>query len=104
MVTAATKLKDTCSLEEKLKLFTADWDSNPCARIEPSQNRAWDSNPDKTHSTWFQNLMKLRYLMSHHRKNLVGDKVIGKKWIYSDTARNTLHRQSMGQCRGRMWP
>ena len=23
--------------------------------------------------------------MSHHRKNLVRDKVIGKKWIYSDT-------------------
>ena len=26
--------------------------------------------------------MKLRFLMSHCRKNLVRDKVIGKKWIY----------------------
>ena len=24
--------------------------------------------------------MKLRFLMSHHRKNSVRDKVIGKKW------------------------
>ena len=34
--------------------------------------------------------MKLRFLMSHHRKNSVRDKVIGKKWIYLE--RNTLHR------------
>ena len=26
--------------------------------------------------------MKLRFLMTHHRKNSVRDKVIGKKWIY----------------------
>ena len=32
--------------------------------------------------------------MSHYRKNSVRDKVIGKKWIYSE--RNTLHRQSGG--------
>ena len=32
--------------------------------------------------------------MSHHRKNSVRDKVIGKKWIYLE--RNTLHRQSVG--------
>ena len=30
--------------------------------------------------------------MSHHRKNLVRDNVIGK-WIYSDSDRSTLHRQ-----------
>ena len=30
---------------------------------------------------------KLRFLMSHHRKNSVRDKVIGKKWVYSE--RNT---------------
>ena len=54
--------------------------------LEPSQNpawdlnpRDWDSNPAKTPSTWFQDLMKLRFLMSHHRKNSVRDKVIGKK-------------------------
>ena len=39
----------------------------------------WDLNPAKTHSTWFQDLMKFRFLMSHHRKNPVRDKVIGKK-------------------------
>ena len=33
--------------------------------------------------------MKLRFLMSHHRKNSVRDKVIGKQWIYSE-------RQSVG--------
>ena len=36
--------------------------------------------------------MKLRFLMSHHRKNSVRDKVMGKKWIYSDSERSTLHR------------
>ena len=33
--------------------------------------------------------MKLRFLISHHRKNSVRDKVIGKQWIYSE-------RQSVG--------
>ena len=37
--------------------------------------------------------MKLRFLMPHcNRKNSVKDKVIGKKWIYSDSERSTLHR------------
>ena len=68
-----------------------------CLGFEPSQNpvwdlnpHGWDSNPAKTHSTWFQDLMKLRFLISHHRKNSVRDKVIGKKWIYLDTERSTL--------------
>ena len=56
----------------------------------------------KTHGTWFQDIMKLRFLMSHHRKNSVREKVIGKKWIYSDSERSTLHRQNVGQCRGRV--
>ena len=34
--------------------------------------------------------MKLRFLMSHCRKNSVRDKVIGKKWIYSDMESSTL--------------
>ena len=64
----------------------------------------WDLNPaKKTHSTWLQDLMKLRFLMSHHRKNSVRNKMIGKKWIYSDTESSTLHRQSVGHRRGRMW-
>ena len=59
--------------------------------------------PSQTHGTWFQDLMKLRFLMFHCRKNSVRDKVIGK-WIYSDTERSTLHRQSVGHCRGWMQP
>ena len=54
--------------------------------LKPSQNPVWDLNPHgcnsnliKTHGTWFQDIMKLRFLMSHHRKNSVRDKVIGKK-------------------------
>ena len=35
--------------------------------------------------------MELKFLMSHHRKNSVRDKVIGKEWTYLE--RNTLHRQ-----------
>ena len=30
--------------------------------------------------------------MSHRIKNSVREKVIGKKWIYSDSERSTLHR------------
>ena len=44
--------------------------------------------------TWFQDLMKLRFLMSHLRKNSVREKVISKKWIYSE--RNTVCRQEYG--------
>ena len=78
-----------------LKLFTTDWDLNP---------GGWDSNPAKTHRTWFQGLMKFRFLMSHRRKNSLRDKLIGKKWIYSDSERSTLHRQSTGHCKGQGWP
>ena len=35
--------------------------------------------------------MKLRFLMSHHRKNSVREKVIGKKWIYLE--RNIVQRR-----------
>ena len=47
--------------------------------------------------------MKLRFLMSHCRKNSVRDKVIGNKWVYSDSIRSTLHRQSVGHFRGWVW-
>ena len=80
-----------------------------CLGLEPSQNPAWDltpsgwnSNPAKTHSTWFQGLMKLRFLMSHCRKNSVIDKMMSK-WIYSDTERSTLRRVwaiTEGKCSG----
>ena len=80
-----------------LKLFTSDWDLNP---------HGWDSNPAKTHSTWFQDLMKLRFSMSLHRNNSVRDKVTGRKWIYSDSERITLHRGwaiTEGECSHEMW-
>ena len=48
--------------------------------------------------------MKLRFLMSHRGKNSVRDKVIGKKWIYSDSESSTLHRESVGHHRGQVWP
>ena len=64
----------------------------------------WDSDPAKTQGTWFQDLMKLGFLMSNCRKNSVRDKVIGKKWTYSDTEGRALHRQSVGPRRGRVQP
>ena len=84
------------------------WHHLPRLELEPSQRdpnpHGWDSNPAKTHGTWFQDLMKLRLFMSHHRKNSVRNKVIVKKWIYSDTERSTLHRQSAGHHRGQAQP
>ena len=38
--------------------------------------------------------MKLRFLMSHHIKNSVRDKVTGKKWIYLE--RNPLAEGDSG--------
>ena len=77
--------------------------------LEPGQNPVQESNPcdqdlnpAKTQGTWFQDMMKLRFLISARRKNSVRDKVIGKKWIYSDSERSTLHRQNVGQCRGQV--
>ena len=66
--------------------------------LEPGQNPVFQL---RSH-TWLQVLMKLRFLMSHCRKNSVRDKVIGKKWIYLE--RNTLHRQSMGHLSRREQP
>ena len=40
--------------------------------------------------TWFQNVMNLSFSLSHHRKNSLRNKVIGKKLIYLE--RNTPHR------------
>ena len=51
----------------------------PCLGHEPSQNLVLGLKPSQKHKTWFQDIMKLRFLMSHHRKNSVRDKVIGKK-------------------------
>ena len=73
---------------------------NPVWKLNPHD---WDLKPAKTHISWFQGLINLRFLMSHPRKNSVRDKVIGKKWIYSDSERNTLHRQSVCLRRGWVW-
>ena len=48
--------------------------------------------------------MKLRFLIFHHGKNSVRDKVMSKKWIYSDSERSTLHRKSVGHRKGWVWP
>ena len=80
--------------EPRLKPCTSDWDLNPRAR---AQTRPKPTVFQLRSHTWFQDLMKLRFLMSHRRKNSVRDKVIGKKWI--DLERNTLHRQSVGHLR-----
>ena len=47
--------------------------------------------------------MELRFLMPRHRKNSVRDRMVGKKWIYSDSERSILHRQSVGHHRGWVW-
>ena len=52
-----------------VKPHNSDWDLNPLSFILRSH-------------TCFQDLMKLRFFMSHHRKNSVSGKMIGKKWIY----------------------
>ena len=46
----------------------------------------------KAHGAWFQDLVKLRFLMSHCKKNLVRHKAVGKRWICSDSERSTPHR------------
>ena len=39
----------------------------------------WDLNPARTYGVWFQDLMKLRFLMSHCKKKSVRDTVTGKR-------------------------
>ena len=50
--------------------------------------------PRQTQATWFQDLMKLRFLMSHCRKNSVRGKVIGKSKemnLFRFREKHTLH-------------
>ena len=83
-----------------VKLFTSHQDLSPCAR---TQTQPKPTVFQLRSQTCFQDLMKLRFLVSHCRKNSLKEKVIGKRWIYLE--RNTLHRQSAGQLRGqeRAW-
>ena len=46
-----------------------------CAMLSHSVVSDWDLSLAKTHSAWFQDLMKLRFLMSRCKKN----SVIGKR-------------------------
>ena len=63
------------------------WTGRPgMLRLMGSQGVRHDS---ATELNWM-----LRFLMSHHRKNIVRDK--SKKWIYSDSRRSTLNRQECG--------
>ena len=42
------------------------WHNFPTAFSSgPAVPLSWDLNPAKTHSSWFQDLMNLRFLMSH---------------------------------------
>ena len=49
-----------------------------CAMLRHSIISDWDLSLDKTHGAWFQDLMKLRFLMNHC-KNSVRDTAIGKR-------------------------
>ena len=63
-----------------------------CTMLSHSVISDCDLSPAKTHSAWFWGLMKLRFLMSHCKKNLVRHKAVGKRWICSDSERSTPHR------------
>ena len=56
----------------------------------------WNLSPAKNHGAWFQDLIKLRFLMSHCRKNLVRDKVI-VKWVFREK-----HTSRVGHHRGQV--
>ena len=52
------------------------WDSNPAKiKFETQNQSGWDSNPAKTHTNWFQDLMKLRFLMFHNQNNFSSSSV-----------------------------
>ena len=53
------------------------------------------SSSSKTLATWLQDLMEFRFLMSHRIKNSVRDKVIGKKWVYSNSECEPLQRVNL---------
>ena len=80
-----------------MKPSTSDWDLNPAQTllgpltyVDRTGTQLKCTVFQLSSLTWWQDLVKLRFLMPHHRKNSVRDKVIGKKWIYSE--RRILHR------------
>ena len=76
-----------------MKLFNSEWNLSPCAGIRTQTKPSLGLEPmifQLESLTWYLDFLRLRSFASHHRKNSVRDKVVGKKWIYSE--RNTLHR------------
>ena len=84
--------------------FTSGPDLNPCARTRTYSARTWTQSKPRAFQlrwhAWFLDSMKLRFLMSQHRKNSVRDKVIGKKWIYLET----YSADRVGHLRRWEWP
>ena len=71
-----------------------------CVRKSNKKNKALKKS---FWSSGFQALMKLRFLMSHCRKNSVRDKVIGRSGFIQ---RETLHGVwtiTEGECSLKMW-
>ena len=50
-----------------------------CAILSHSVMSDPDLSPPKIHSAWFQDLVKLRFLMSHCKKNSLRDTATGKR-------------------------
>ena len=84
-----------------LKLgFKPTW-QGLCALLGHSVMSGMDSHLAKTHGAWFQDLMKLRFLASHCRKNSVRDTVKGKRLICSNSERSTVplcHHRGCMKC------
>ena len=82
----------------RLGLEPMCWDSNLSkTQLGILTPGAWAQTQPKLNSvfqlrsqTWFQDLMKLWFLMFHCRKNSVRDKGIDKTWFY--LKRNKFHR------------
>ena len=51
----------------------------PCAMLTYSVGFYQDLSKAKAHGAWFQDLMQLRFLISHCKKNSMRDTVIGKR-------------------------
>ena len=74
-----------------------------CAMLSHSIIFHWDFSLTNPHGIWFQDLMKLRLLMSHC-KNSVRDTPIGKRWIFFRFRENHTP-QSVSHHRGQVqWP
>ena len=94
--------------DHQWKLFPSDWDLNSCAGNQtqlkhrlglelmwPKMLFEWES------LTWCLDLLRLMFFVSDQRKNLVRDRVIGKKLILF---REKHTPQSVGHDRRWVWP